>query len=1182
MGVGPDAPRAAPLETRGAPGVRAGVPDPFPKGGGRFPRSAWVLVGVWVLLAGGLCYLIATAVPGKPVPLAAAALILVALGALLGSVVVTERRAGNRQLDAVLVKASNTLRSMEAVTDPGLAFLDLDELLEEVLDRAMAAIGGDAVCMLLASEDGTTLRVRACAGKMQYAPVGGEVTIGEGVLGTVAQWARPVVVADVRNSEERLLPGSAEGISSLAAAPMIVHGTTLGLVEVASVEQRTFDPADLRLLQVVADRLAGLVERARLDEVARRSRLSAEHANNHLRILERSGKVLGRALESYNTALGDLGDVVVPDFADWFGVHILEETGRLRRIVTRSRSRRLGGHAFKRAGNPHPQGDELVRLAMTDRRPQMLVPTMRLDTESLGAAIHTPETMGEWPDVGSMLVIPVRVRGAFMAALSFATGPERRGYRPSDLETGKELADRVGVTIERVLSWRASERAGDLAFQYAKRLRRLVDASLVMNEQFSQDEMLALLVEHAHHALDADVTVVSAAPSGGPLVEKVWPSDRGGSQGTSQGGVTGDIAAVVAAASDAVSRSAEVVRMPDEWTGARAGETPSAIPSSSATAAAAVRVRGWIAAPITDADGRVRRVVVAAGAPGTQFNFEDESVLTLLAQMSSVALRNAALYAEVVGNEQRLQTLVDSSPLAIAELRPTGEAQWWNRAAEELFGWPDGSVPRRIPVRPGSELVLAGLLESSFAGKPIIGVALPVTGTGDEPLELSVSSSPVGHPGSVSGLLVVAEDVTERQRMLEQFHQAERLNAMSRMAGAVAHDFNNLLTVILGCSDVLMRRLSEDEDLAPDVAAIQRAGTRAAALTNQLVRIGGQEHPVQPELVDVDEAVSSMQSMLQGVLGERVRLRLVAGGNGAAVLVDRSELERSILNLAINARDAMPEGGTFTIETERAGRLRASGEELMALLFADTGIGMDETTAAHCFEPFFTTKGRARGTGLGLAAVHAMVLRADGDIQVDTSPGGGARFTITLPVAEGAGPLASAEARRDAPGAEPFTQGGGGETLLVVDDEPEVLRLEVRELQSVGYDVVGASNASEALHVLNSRAGAVDLLVTDVVMPGMNGIELATAVRWRYPGVAVLFVSGHLDDDATVRGPLPAEASFLTKPFGPDELTRRVREVLGHARATTRSTAVSAERGPKGKAVEAAAEPAAPLQGSNL
>ena len=1209
---------ASDAAARSASDTAMEVADPFSASSvrsrsGRLPISTIVLMAAWAFLSVGVCYLIATQAPGQTLALAGVAVILAGLGALLGFAVAAERRAADRRLDAELRNAANVLRSIEAVTDPGLAFLDLDELLAAVLTRTKDEVGGDVVCVLLADEDGSVLRVRASQGETQWGPVGSQVRVGEGVLGTAAQWARPVMVADVREEGAGGLPDFQQPIASLMAAPLIVHGTTLGIVEVGSTKQRSFGPADLRLLQVVADRLAALVERARLDDLAQRNRFGADHANMHLRLLARGGTVLADALESYDAALHELTGVVVPEFADWFAVHILEESGKVRRAAVRARPQVNGGLMFKRAGHPHPHGDELIRQAIADRRAQVLVPTARIRHEVLGAELHTPESVGEWPEVTSMLVVPVQVRSAVVATLSFVTGQGRRGYRPSDLETARELAERVGVAMERVESWRASQRAGEMAFQYAQRLRQLVDASLEVNAKFGEGDVLQLLAEHAQRALGADVTVVSALPSGGPLAEKVCPADRA----MDHAGREDDIRGVVLAASEAVARSGEAVRTPDEWSPDGALPEVPASPISAAAAAAALRVRGWVAAPITDAKGEVRRAVVAAGQVGTRFTFEDESVLTLLAQMASVALRNARLYAEVLGNEQRLQTFVDSSPLAIAELRATGEAQWWNRAATELFGWADHSVPRRIPVRAGSELVLSGLLQSAFAGTPIIGVAMPVTGAGDEPLELSVSASPLGAPGAVTGLLVVAEDVTERQRMLEQFHQAERLNAMSRMAGAVAHDFNNLLTVILGCADVLMRRLGDDKELGPDVAAIQRAGTRAASLTSQLVHIGGQPHAIQPELLAVDEVISSMQPMLAGLLGEDVRLEISAGAGDTTVLMDRSELERSVLNLTINARDSMADGGRFTIETARVARAGQRGTDLVELVFSDTGVGMDEDTVAHCFEPFFTTKGRARGTGLGLAAVHGMVSTAGGEVHVTSSAGAGARFTIRFPVAAGravrepdeprrppvavlvpdavaletaaveAGTLDAGASDGGPPEADVLGEAAPGEDLpapvapvaeapvaeapapvvpvaeapaaerpvlgtaavLVVDDEAEVRRLEVRELRSAGYDVLEASNASEALHLLSARGGAIDLLVTDVVMPGMNGIELAAAVRWSYPEVRVLLVSGHLDDDASVSRPLPEETSLLTKPFGPDALTHTVREVLGRGRA---------------------------------
>ena len=1142
--------------------TEAEVVDPFATAGstaGTRRGRLWTvaLLGAWALLTAGLCDLIAQQVPDKPLPVAAAAVVLAGLGALLGLAVNTERRVADRRLRTELGRASSMLRTVEAITDPGLAFLGIDELLGAMLERTKEALGGDVVSVLLADEDGARLHVRASSGVTALSPVGSEVLVGDGVLGTTAQGARPVVVPDVRRSDAGRLPECQSSISSLMVAPLIVHGTTLGIVEVASVLRRTFGVADLRLLQVASDRLAAVLERARLDDLAVRGRYGVEHANMHLRVLARGGTVLGKALENYDTALDELAEVVVPELADWFGVHVLQDSGELRCVASRTRGEAFASRALM-AGRPSPWMEELVREAVDDRRPQFAIPTSRLDASDLGAAVHMLGPLPERSGVSSMLVVPVHVRGTVAAALAFATGPKSRGFRPSDLETASELAERVGVTIDRVRSWWASQRAGETASQYAERLRRLMDASLVVNAQFSEEEVIQLLVEHTHRVLEADVVVVSAQPSGGPLAERVWPPDRSFDQAPDRAGAAEDLRRAVLAAATAVAASGEVVRRPEGGL----GET--------APAAA----RGWVAAPITDAGGEVRRVVVAAGEPGTWFSVEDESVVTLLAQMTSVALRNARLYAEVLGNEQRLQTLVDSSPLAIAELHATGEAAWWNRAAAELFGWPDGSVPRRMPVREGSELVLAGLLDSAFGGKPIIGVAVPVAGAGGELRELSVSASPLGALGTlgtVSGVLVVAEDVTERQRMLEQFHQAERLNAMSRMAGAVAHDFNNLLTVILGCSDVLLRRLGDDQDLAPDVAAIHRAGTRAAALTNQLVRIGGSQQPVQPELVVVDEVVVSMQPMLSSALGSGVRLEIVPGAGATAVLVDRSELERSVLNLAINARDAMPAGGTFTIESTCTVEDPPDGEELLELSFTDTGIGMDEETLAHCFEPFFTRKGRARGTGLGLAVVHATVSQAGGEVRVESSPGVGARFTLVFPV----GTAHAGSVARDATcDAAPFSEHEvGGETVLVVDDELEVLRLEVRELKAAGYQVLDAANASEALHLVDARGGPVHLLVTDVVMPGMNGIELAAAVRWRYPEAGVLFVSGHLDD-AAATSPLGEQGTLLTKPFAPGELTRRVRDELRRARASGRGRGVARD------SPSDAGGPATALQGS--
>jgi CheY-like chemotaxis protein len=305
----------------------------------------------------------------------------------------------------------------------------------------------------------------------------------------------------------------------------------------------------------------------------------------------------------------------------------------------------------------------------------------------------------------------------------------------------------------------------------------------------------------------------------------------------------------------------------------------------------------------------------------------------------------------------------------------------------------------------------------------------------------------------------------------------------------------------------------------------------------------------QPGVVDPDRIVRAMEPMLVRVMGEDVQLELVPPDPGGRILVDPAEIERAMLNLAINARDAMPKGGRLVIRTRVVGADLPAPQRIVALAVSDTGTGMDEETAEHCFEPFYTTKGMAKGTGLGLAAVHAMVTQAGGQVSVDTAPGRGTTITLWFPAVE-----EDESALDDASFAQDSS--GGDELVLVVEDEDELRRLAVRELEERGYLVLAAANGVEALAVAHSLARPVDLLVTDVVMPEMNGVELAETLFDLWPSVAVLFVSGHLDEGAMDRHPLDPDADLLPKPFTPDQLGRRARQALDRAAANRRSGVV--------------------------
>ncbi len=1044
-------------------------------------------------------------------------------------VILAFRRVAERRIRQGLYDASTALRSIESVTDPALSFLPLDALLEELLARTCRVVGGESATIFLVADDGQSLTVRASRGPAEPA-AGAAIAVGEGVVGAVAQRAEAVIVNEATDSTLASAFGP-RGVASLVAAPLLVGGHVIGVVQVGTGKRHRFVSRDLRLLQLVADRSAASIERARLDQDARRSRLGAEHARLHLSILALAGDEMATALESYDDALARLVSVIVPTFADWFAVDLAESSGEVRRVACGARARDMVASSVHR----HPEGDALVHRVMATGRPEVLMNTQYRGPDN--AASESTEAGGysEAPPasgIESMVIVPVHVRGLSFGALSFVTGTGRRGYRPSDLDTARGLAERVAIAVERVLLWRESRAAERAATRNAGQLRRLMEAALAVNAPLAESEVLRVVADHARRILGADAAVVAPlSPDGPGLVEVSSPAVLGPSE-----------SALVRVASDLVATSDRPVR----WPGDAPGDAERR-PGDDGFTTANGAVVPWLAVPLADASGSAGRVIVVIGGAGGPFNTEDESVMVLLAQMASVALVNARLYQAVQSNEHRLRAVVESSPLAIAEVDLTGDARWWNGAAGTLFGWAEGSDgAHRVSADAAAASILEELWGRTEHGVASVGTDLETTGPNGKTLELSVSTAPLfDHEGAVTGILVVAEDVTERRRMLEQFHQAERLGAMARLAGGVAHDFNNLLTVILGSTEVLLRRNDVDDEWRDDVAAIQRAGERAAALTSQLLAIG-HRRPVQSVVVDPDAVMESMRPMLVRLLGEDVELALVPGSPPGRILADPAELERALLNMVINARDAMPDGGRLEFRTRVVGSDLPGSWRVVALMVSDTGAGMDPETVEHCFEPFFTTKGLARGTGLGLAAVHAMVTQAGGHITVESTVGSGTTFTLWFPAAEAELAVESAEPEPDLD--------RGDEVILLVEDEEELRRLAVRELDRRGYAVVVASAGAEALEVARSLDGRIDLLVTDVVMPGMSGIELAAQAKELWPLMPVLFVSGHLDEGSVGRHRMAEDADLLAKPFTPDQLGHRVRQALDRSQA----------RGPEG------------------
>jgi PAS domain S-box-containing protein len=404
--------------------------------------------------------------------------------------------------------------------------------------------------------------------------------------------------------------------------------------------------------------------------------------------------------------------------------------------------------------------------------------------------------------------------------------------------------------------------------------------------------------------------------------------------------------------------------------------------------------------------------------------------------------------------------------------------------------------------------------------------------------------------GAVREWIGTVTDVEEHWQVEERLRQVDRMEALGQLAGGIAHEANNQMSVVLGCAAFILKHPDLPVAVQQDALQVRRAAERTAAITAQLLAFSRRQM-LQPKVLDLNELVRGLESILGRTLGERGDLVLDLDATLGPIRADPGQLEQVLLNLTLNARDAMPRGGTFTIETRPIELTTAEGVArpdvriepgtYAGLVVSDTGQGMDRATVARIFEPFFTTKGTGEGTGLGLSTVYGIVKQSGGYIWAYSEPGQGTTFWIYLPLAPEARPTADPAASAALP-ARP------GETALVVEDDPLMRAIAVRALVDHGYSVIEAERASAALDLLAAHSGRVDVVVTDVAMPGLGGRELAARLAEIRPGIAVLYMSGYTDQDVVRRGLLEEGQPFLRKPFAPQELARRVHEVLHQSR----------------------------------
>jgi PAS domain S-box-containing protein len=455
-----------------------------------------------------------------------------------------------------------------------------------------------------------------------------------------------------------------------------------------------------------------------------------------------------------------------------------------------------------------------------------------------------------------------------------------------------------------------------------------------------------------------------------------------------------------------------------------------------------------------------------------------------------------------------------------------------NDAAAAMFGQPrEAIVGRRVDELLAPEQ--RGTLDpgwASFLAEEVVFGEYELLLPDGASRQLEYSARPSFLPGLS---IAFVRDVTERRRLETRLQTAQRLESMGRVAGGVAHDFNNLLTAISGYTSLALERAAGDADLTADLSEIQRAAERAAELTRQLLAFGRRQ-VLSPRPLELEDVLRGVEGMLRRLVGEDVVLALHHDPATPTVVADAGQLEQVAVNLAMNAREAMPDGGTLTISTYPATR---EGAALAALEVTDTGVGMDAETRTRAFEPFFTT--RSEGVGLGLASVYGIVTQSEGTIEVTSEPGRGTTFTVLLPATADV-TAASASAAAEPGGDE------GSETVLLVEDEEVVRALTRRVLEQHGYRVLESRNGHEAIGIAETHEGEIDVLLTDVVMPGLRGHEVADRIAATRPGIAVVYMSGYADEALLGRA-AEGGSYFLEKPFSNAALARKLREALGTA-----------------------------------
>lgn len=807
--------------------------------------------------------------------------------------------------------------------------------------------------------------------------------------------------------------------------------------------------------------------------------LGEREALRRLELLTTVSDLLNRAFDDYSEGVDAVAEATVEHFADLCVVEVIGQDGGVGTIAYRA-SRQHGLH-LDRSWLP------VGRQVTPDRRPILAFRDSHTSDGSFPAN-SVMERLG----AHSLLVVPASANGITLGWLVAATGPNRRGFRPSALKVAVEMAGRIGATMHAVSLRREMQGAARDQSRTVRRLRRLAAAATNLAGAATTQAVLetACLEACAIHEAKGAVAL--------------WSKADGSTVSASAGAI-------------------------DENAAARAFDAVAAGRPS--------RANGWVAYPLPNTDPWQHGALVVFVAE--DLTGDEEPVLSSLASLIPVAFERALGTEAALKHEARLRAVVDSSPVVLFEVGPSGEVSQANVRAQEMFGWDEAAGPAELP--PSIAVAVHAVVAEATAGREVAMRSAHYEGR-----ELSFSGArlPPVHTNDEESVLIAGVDLTEIRRAERALIQAQRLDAMGQVAGRVAHDFNNLLTLIIGYASILRRTIDDDRHLDM-IANIESASKRAAVLTQQMLDMTRQRVDT-GAVIDLGAAVDGLDAVLGRVVGPQVDLRIDTPAEEVRVRLDPSEMEQIVVNLVINACDAMANDGRVEVEVEvpeadpaTRRRFELPNGPLAQLTVSDDGPGMPEEVLAQCLEPFFTTKERGKGTGLGLPTVYGLVRERAGQMHIESAPGRGTTIRIWLP-------LESAPVTGGADESESWPEGRrlAGRVLLV-EDEAGLREMALEALESVGLHVDAFAAAEDALRSFTQGGGrpAWDVLVTDVILPRMSGMGLVTEVRAIEPELAVIYTTAYTGHDDA---PDPGDPVIL-KPYTPDQLRLRVAEVLEDA-----------------------------------